>query len=549
MAIDGVLLSRLTTIMNEDAPLKINKITQPSNHEFLIQCFAGKKKNLYISTHPVFSRIQWTHDKPSTNLDATHLLTLMRKHLEGGIITKIEQYSTDRVIDIHIEHRDDMGVIRPYKLVVELLGKYANVIIVDDHGIIIDALKRIAPFENASRAVVAGSTYEYPPQFEKRSIDALKEYSKEESLSNQFNGISPLLEKELIHRLKTQAPELILEALKNSDSLYVYPNDFHIIELTHKEQTPKIYPIMEGLDAFFHEIQNNDRIKSHTGDLMKVLKRELKRARLKLPKLMQDYENAQDSDFLREAGDLLFAFASDLKSGHQSIDLKDFEGNSVTIDLDPRFGGKDNARRYFKRYQKAKTSLKYLDEQMLKTEQRIAYLEALIIQTEQAGVEDATEIQEELIQQGILNPKRLKQKQGNSQSKKKKKPNVTKIQYDDETVIYIGKNNLQNDYVTFKLGRKEDMWFHAAYDFGAHVLIQSPSLDESKIRLCAHLAAYFSKSRLGSSVEVHYTQIKNIKKIPGGQMGLVSLSTHKSIYIDPDKEIIDTYLNGTRSLD
>lgn len=545
MAIDGVLLSRLTHIMNEDAPLKINRITQPSNHEFLIQCFAGKKKNLYVSTHPVFSRLQWTQDKPSTNLDSTHMLTLMRKHLEGGIITKIEQYSTDRVIDIHIEHRDDMGVIRPYKLVVELLGKYANVIIVNEDNNIIDALKRISPFENESRAIVPGSRYEYPPQFDKKSIDNLGDYNKDEALRNQFNGISPLLEKELIHRLKSQDVDSILENLKTSDTLYVYKNDFHIIELTHKNEPCKTYPIMEGLDAFFYEIQHNDRIKSHTGDLLKILKRELKRAKLKLPKLMEDFDSASDSEQLREYGDLLFAFASNHKSGSSEILLKDFSGIEQTIPLDPRFGGKDNAKRYFKRYQKAKTSLKYLEEQMLQTEARIGYLETLIMQTEQAGVDDATEIQEELIAQGIVSAKRFKMKQSKN-PKKKKKPNVTIINYDDETTIYVGKNNIQNDYVTFKLGRKDDMWFHAAYDFGAHVLIQTPSLDEAKIRLCAHLAAYFSKSRLGSSVEVHYTQIRNIKKVPGGQMGLVSISSHKSIFIDPDKDLIDTVLNNTR---
>ncbi len=545
MAIDGVLLSRLTHIMNEDAPLKINRITQPSNHEFLIQCFAGKKKNLYISTHPVFSRIQWTLDKPSTNLDSTHMLTLMRKHLEGGIITKIEQYSTDRVIDIHIEHRDDMGVIRPYKLVVELLGKYANVIIVNEDNVIVDALKRISPFENESRAIVAGSKYEYPPQFDKKSIDSLGEYDSSEALRNQFNGISPLLEKELLLRLKSESPNDILKELKESQTLYVYPNAFHIIELKHLNDPFKTYPVMEGLDAFFYEIQHNDRIKSHTGDLLKILKRELKRSKIKLPKLMEDYDSASDSESLRENGDLLFAFANDLRSGNTSITLKDFEGKDTTIELDPRFGGKDNAKRYFKRYQKAKTSLKYLEEQMIKTETRIEYLEALIIQTQQAGVDDATEIQEELIQQGIINPKRFKQKHSKA-PKKKKKPNVTIINYDDETTIFVGKNNLQNDYVTFKLGRKDDMWFHAAYDFGAHVLIQTPELDEPKIRLCAHLAAYYSKSRLGSSVEVHYTQIRNIKKVPGGQLGLVSISSHKSIFIDPDKELIDSYLKDTR---
>nr|WP_252968746.1 NFACT family protein [Erysipelothrix rhusiopathiae] len=168
MAIDGVLLNRIVRMMNEDCPVKINKITQPSNHEFMLHCFAGKKMNMFISTHPVFSRVQWTKEKPTANLDQTHLLTLMRKHLEGGIITQISQYGFDRVIEIHIEHRDNMGVIRPYRLIIELLGKYANIIIVDANNIIIDALKRISPFENTSRAIVSGSLYEYPPQFDKK---------------------------------------------------------------------------------------------------------------------------------------------------------------------------------------------------------------------------------------------------------------------------------------------------------------------------------------------------------------------------------------------
>lgn len=541
MAFDGILMNRIVSILSADTPLKINKITQPSSHEFVLQCFAGKKLNLYISTHPVFARIQWTQHKPSTNLDQSHLLTLMRKHLEGGILTKIEQLGTDRVVNLHIEHRDEMGVIRPYRLIVELLGKYANVIIVNEDNIIVDALKRVVSFEESSRAIVSGSRYEDPPQFDKKPIESLALYNKDDALTNQFNGISPSLEREILHRIKNQSPQSILEELKSSESLYVYSNDFHCIELTHKNETPIVYPIMEGLDQYFYEIQMHDRIKQHTGDLLKILKRELKRAKMKLPKLQQDFENAHDSESLRTYGDLLFAFAATSPNGKESITLKDFENNTVIIPLDPRFNGKDNARRYFKKYQKVKTSIKFLEEQILNTQMRIEYLETLIMQTEQAGVEDAKEIQEELIAQGIIHAKRFKQK-NNVSSKKKKKPNVTIIKYDEDTTIYVGKNNLQNDYVTFKLGRKHDMWFHAAYDFGAHVLIQTPELDEPKIRLCAHLAAYFSKSRLGSSVEVHYTEIKNIKKIPGGQMGLVSLSTHRSIFIDPDKSLLASYL-------
>lgn len=539
MAIDGVLLNRIVTMMNDDCPVKINKITQPSNHEFMLHCFAGKKMNMFISTHPVFSRVQWTKEKPTAHLDQTHLLTLMRKHLEGGIITQISQYGYDRVIEIHIEHRDNMGVIRPYRLIVELLGKYANIIIVNDENIIIDALKRISPFENTSRAIVSGGLYEYPPQFDKKSFLELATYQSDEALKNQFNGISPLLEREIMFRLKSQEPHEIISLLTESKTVYLYEHDFHIIELTHLNQSYKEMPIMEGLDAYFRDLQQKDRIKAHTGDLLKLIKRELKRSRAKLPKLYDDYDNAQDSDHLREKGDLLFAFASALPNGHHEITIQDFEGNDVTIDLDPRFTGKDNARRYFKRYQKAKTSLHYLEEQIEKTEARIHYFEQLQTQAEQATVEDAQEISDELISHGIINQKRLRKQT----LKKKKKPNYLTINYDEDTTIFVGKNNLQNDYLTFKLARKEDMWFHAANTFGAHVIIKTPELDEPKIRLCAHLAAYYSKARHGSSVEVYYTQAKNIKKIPGANPGLVSLSTQKSIFIDPDENLVLTYLS------
>lgn len=539
MAIDGVLLNRIVRMMNEDCPVKINKITQPSNHEFMLHCFAGKKMNMFISTHPVFSRVQWTKEKPTANLDQTHLLTLMRKHLEGGIITQISQYGFDRVIEIHIEHRDNMGVIRPYRLIIELLGKYANIIIVDENNIIVDALKRISPFENTSRAIVSGSIYEYPPQFDKKSFLELASYNPDDALKNQFNGISPLLEREITFRLKTQKPEDIIKLLSESQNIYLYEQDFHIIELTHLNQSFKKEPIMEGLDLYFKDLQQKDRIKAHTGDLLKLIKRELKRSRIKLPKLYDDYDHAQDSDYLREKGDLLFAFASSLPSGHNEITVTDFEFNDVTIELDPRFNGKDNAKRYFKRYQKAKTSLFYLEEQINKTEARIHYFEQLQTQAEQATVEDAQEINDELISLGIINQKRLKKQN----IKKKKKPNYLTIVYDDETTIFVGKNNIQNDYLTFKLARKEDMWFHAANTFGTHVIIKTPELDEPKIRLCAHLAAFYSKARHGSSVEVYYTQAKNIKKIPGANPGLVSVSTQKSIFIDPDESLVASYLN------
>lgn len=537
MAMDGILLNRLITKIMEETPLRINRITQPSNHEFVFQLFSGKRLNLLISTHPVFSRIQFTKSKASTNLDNTHLLTLFRKHLDGGIIKEVKQIGFDRIFEFHIDHRDDMGVIRTYKLVVELMGKYANIILINDNGIIVDSLKRLGSFESTQRLIVPGATYEAPTQFDKKHITDLKSRNPELALRQEFEGVSPLLEDEILHRLKEESEVSVVDELLNSNALWIHGPSFHILELKHLDIPGKRYDLMDGLDYYYRDLQEQDRVKSHTGDLLKVMRRDIKRNKQKLIKLHRELENAQDSDHLKETGDLLFAYASTVSSGHDSITLTNWDNNPVEIALDPRLNGKENANAYFTRYRKAKTSLSYLKEQIQLAQERIQYFENLQVQTEQASVEDAKEIHEELMNAGVIFQKRKSKFPA-----KKKKPNFLTIQYDDETEIFVGKNNIQNDYVTFKLASKNDMWFHAANTFGAHVIIKSPSLDEPKIRLCAHLAAYYSKARHGSSVEVYYTEARNLKKVPGKQLGLVRVATQKSIFIDPDEAIINAYL-------
>lgn len=539
MPLDGVLLHQVIRKIQEIGPMRINRITQPSTHEFIFQCFAGKKQTLMISTHPVFSRIQISHLKHSNSIELTHLLTLLRKHLDGGIIQSVKQIGYDRIFEITIDHRDDMGVIQTYYLVIELMGKYANIILLDSTRHIIDAQKRLGSFENTGRAIVPGSLYSYPTSFERKKFPEIAQgFDKNLALTKQFDGVSPLLETEILYRLKAQSIDEILEDISSSSSLFIHGNDFHCIELTHKKSPFETFELMTGLDYYYHDLQEQERIKAHTGDLLKAVRRELKRNKQKIPTLYNEYETATDSEHLREAGDLLFAFHANQPSGNSSVTLTNFEGNDVVIELDPKRNGKDNAKRYFTRYRKAKTSLKHLEHQISLTEDRIEYLESILIQIEQASVADAKEIQEELSQNGF---KFRNQKNRNSNTKKK--PNYLTIHYDGDTTILVGKNNLQNELITFKLARNEDTWFHAAYTHGAHVLIKSPELDEAKIRLCAHLAAYYSKARYGSSVEVHYTKSKNLKKVPGKPPGFVSMATHQSIFIDPDLEVVNAFVS------
>lgn len=533
MPIDGILLNKIVEEMNDVTPLKINRITQPSPHDFMIWGYAGKKYNILISTHPNFSRIQLTQDKDSFNVEGNHFLLLLRKHLSGGIVESISQYNGDRVVELAINHRDEMGVIRPYRLIVELLGKYANIILVNEDNIILDAHKRIMSFESENRSITSGSVYEYPPQNNRVPISESSAYDPEVSLMHTFMGVSPTLEKEFIHRLSSQSFEEITELL-NNNQLYVYSKDYHLLPLTHIKETPKVFPLMQGLEYFYKEKQDSDRIKNFTGDIKKVLKREIKRTKSKLPKLIADMEKAQDYAKYQEYGDLLFAYATHLPSGNKEITLQNFDNEEVTIPLDIRYDGKTNAKRYFKQYQKTKTSIRYLEEQIDITSNRLAYFEKTLDQLELARIEDALEIKEELIAQKII-------KKPSKMKVNTKKPKFETFVMDDNTTIYFGRNNLQNEYVSFKLARNEDTWFHAANTSGSHVLIKTDELNEEKIRLCAHIAAYFSKARLGSSVEVHYTSPQNIKKIPGALPGTIRMSSHRSIFIDPEEEILKSY--------
>ena len=538
MAIDGIVLHKIIEGIQKELPLKINRITQASDHEYFLHGFNGEKKNLFLSVHPNFARLQFSEEKNSTNLDQSHFLMLLRKNMNGGIITEVSQLGFDRVIELIVEHRDEMGVIHKNRLIMELIGRSANLILVTQDNIILDAHKRISSFEDNTRSIYSGAEYDYPEDFNQKSFNEIINYNNNEPLRQQYQGISPLLEREILFRLETQPIKEIYDEIMNSNQLYVYEKDFHIIKLNEMKDTPKILPIMEGLDDFYLSKQNQARIKNHTGDLLKLIKRELKRAKLKLPKLKDDLIKAENSEHLREFGDLLFMYASDNKSGLTQIEIQNFDGETLIIPLDKKYNGKENAKRYFKKYNKAKTSLSYTEAEIEKTENRIDYFERLELQCNQANVEDAKEIQEELTQQGIINQKKIKK----SKHVKKKTPNYIVIDYDDKTKIYVGKNNLQNETITFKIAQKNDYWFHVANQAGAHILLKTDVMDETKQRLCCQLAAYFSSSRNSSSVEVHYTLAKNIKKVPKGTPGLVQIHDYKSMFIDPDEDYLNTYL-------
>lgn len=545
MALDGLLLKQLHKEINTQLPAKILKIQAISDTEllFTLRTQQGNQK-LMISLHSVYNRINLTKESYTTLETPGNFVMLLRKQVDGGIIRSMEQIGLDRILHMEIEARNEMGDIHTKHFYIELMGKYANVVLVDETMRIIDALKRIPPFENNSRTIHPGAMYVLPaPHQNKQNPFHYDSINYEESFTKQFHGFSPLLSKEVQHRIhQGESFDDVMHQIDVSSSLYISDVEdtmyFHCIPLTHLGGTQREYPLMRGMDILFYHKEEKVRIKQQSGDLFKACKKELRKNEAKLPKLKQSLQEAMDCEKYREYGDLLFAYMHTTEKA-KTITLPSFEtGEDVLIPIDMRFDLKTNANKFYQKYHKFKRAQSILQEQISLCEKEISYFEAMQVQLEQAGIQDAMEIREELAKQGYI-------KAYKSKIRKKKKvelPHFDTFQFGDVT-LYLGKNNLQNEYVTWKLGRKSDTWFHAKDLHGAHVVLTTTEPDEQLIRAAAMLAAWYSNGRFSSSVPVNYCSIRQLKKIPGNKGSLVSLGTYKTIYIDPDAAVIQKLID------
>ncbi len=547
MAIDGIVLQKITKQLDKIVYSKINKIYQVSQTEILLNI---KPKNapkvaLFISCHSVFNRIQITNKHYETPYEPSHFTMLLRKHLENGTITSIRQGNLDRYLVIEILSSNEIGDKVVKYLYVELMGKYANVILVDEHHKILDALKRIPPFQNTKRTIQPGAFYTSIENQNKLNPFETTVFDESLSLLEQFSGFSPLLSKEVSYRIaNNQSFKEIMKLIEDSDSLYISENtkqsEYHVIPLTHISNSHAQYPLFEGFDELYYRIEEKERIRQQTGDLYKFVNRELKKNANKLPKLNQSLQEAIDCEKWHIYGDLLYAYMHKVEKGQTTVSLPSFEnGEDIVIPLDEKLSPKQNAKKCFQKYQKGKKGQIHILEQIEKCEREIEYFTAISQQLDLANFQDAKEIKEELENNGYLKKhihKNAKQK------KKKQEYNFITVEFNDDTTIYIGKNNLQNDYLTWKHSRKSDYWFHAEGYHGAHVLLTCDTPNEEMIRACAMFAAYFSKAKDSSSIAVSYTQVKNLKRVPRSNPGFVSMTSYKTIYIDINLETINHYI-------
>ena len=540
MAYDGIMMHQVKkSLIDTIQSGRINKIYQISKYELLFQVRANRKNyQLLISSHPMYARVQLTSLTYPTPESPNPLTMLFRKLLEGGYIKEIEQIDLDRILKITFACHNELGDAIEYTLYIEIMGKHSNIILVSQNNKIIDCIKHISPSMNTERFLQPGALYQLPPMVQKLN-PFTSDFVEDNQLTKIYQGMAPILSKEILYRIdQGEGFKEIMNQIANSQDLYITKvNDkeyFHVIELTHLQGATTKYPLFDGLDLHFNEIDQKERIKQQTSNLLKFIQNEYQKNTTKLKKLKATLEDSENSDDYRIKGDLLYASLHLMQKGMTSVEVDNYYDNTkMKITLDPKLDPKANAQKYYQKYQKAKNSIDILHQQIELTEKEIDYFDSLITAMAQASYYDALEIKEELENEGYLK----KKKQRNT-IRKKRIPQFKKYLTKDGIEIDIGKNNLQNDYLTFKYAHRYDMWFHAKDMPGSHVIVKAQDLDEYTIRLAAKIAAYYSKGKNSSSVPVNYTLVKTLKKPTGSKPGKVILDNYKTIYIDPDDEFL-----------
>ena len=537
MALDGITLYKVKEDLERYLPIRINRIAETGKTQIVFNVHADRiRQNLVMSFHSNYNHICLSEKAYNTYADPSTFIMVLRKYILNGIIYQIDQNNYDRYLLMHIRARDELYDEKEYILSVELMGKYANLILVDEQGKIIDALKKIPPYENTRRTILPGARFELPEKQDKKDPFETTDVDLDQSLVKQLQGFSRQLEEEVRYRLQNNESYTdIIQQIKDSDSLYLSRNkddiQFHVIPLTNLGLPYEKWDIQKGFDEVYYEDGEKERIRSIADDLFKVVKRQIKHYETKIAKLQKSLDDALNLQHDKDCGDLLYTYEDLDRKGLKQIDIEDFEGRLQTIPLDPKLSVKANANKYYSHYQKKRKGKAYIEEQIEIAQNELTYFESLNEQLSFANYSDALDIRDELSRFGYL-------KKASIKNKKKKKVNLYQIKVDGHTITF-GKNNLQNAYLSFEYAHSNYTWFHAKQFHGSHVVIDTDKPDETMIRLCANLAAYYSKGRFSSSVPVDYCLVKELKKVKGAKPGFVTFRNYKTIYIDPyeDKEL------------
>lgn len=556
MAFDGLFTTAMVSELQQLQHGRISKIHQPNAQEIVMMIRVdGKNMKLLISVHPSYARVHLTEQTIVNPAEPPLFCMVLRKHVEGGKIERIEQMELDRIIRFSIEGKNEIGDTIQRHLYVEIMGRHSNLLLVDPHkNIILDSLKHVSPLVNRHRTILPGHPFVLPPAQQKENPFQLSaeqfqtlvnEWQEPYELVNQLAGFSPVHASELFYRCQQNEGEAysiyeqFLQDFKNVNSPCLVEKKgkpfFSATALTHLNEPITYYDNLGTLlDKVYFARAERERVKAQAADLERWLDNEISKLKLKQKKLLKEREQAQNLDQYQLFGELLTANSYAIEKGMTEVIVDNYyeEGLKVRIPLDPRKSAIENAQRYYTRYTKAKNALTMIAEQLDKTQENLSYFEMIKQQVVQAAPEDIEEIREELAEQGFMKVKKGKKKA------KPRKPTPEMYTSSNGTKISVGKNNKQNDYVTFKVAARDHLWLHTKDIPGSHVVIHNASPDEETIREAAILAAYFSKARESSSVPIDYTAIRHVKKPAGAKPGFVIYFEQQTIYVTPDEDTV-----------
>ncbi len=545
MAYDGFLAGTIARQLAKDLQgAKIERVQQPEADEIILQVYspaAGMRRKLLICTAPQGARVHYTKLSYENPQEAPNFCMLLRKHLQGGRILTVTQPATERILEFHLETINEMGYSVNKVLVCELMGKHSNLILIDEAGDrIIDAIKRISIDVNRYRQILPGMPYVAPPAQDKLDLWTVTE--EQTSDIRKIQGLSTSAAAEF----EDDVPGLIRvrdEVLAQKIFPAVYcdeagmPRDVHVFPMKHMAEvcTVKQFDeIGDALDYYYSHRKETNRVMQKSESFVKSVGGQIDKLLLKKQRLLEDIQKAENADIYRLKGELLNANLHLAKTGDKRVTvISYYDHQPVTIELDERFSPARNAQNYYKRYAKAKTGKKEKLIQLEECEKDIEYLSTVQDQISLCSTYEEMElIRDELIREGYLRGRQAKNRKRAS-AKVKPKPRRYLLPCGRE--IAVGRNNSENDHITFKVGGKTDYWLHTKDIHGSHVVLfmNGETPGEQEIYQAAAAAAWFSKGRDSQNVPVDYVPLRYVKKPSGAKPGMVIFTNNRTVWVDP----------------
>lgn len=581
MPFDGIVTKNIAKELNDTlVGGRIEKIFQPESDEIIIntRC-AGKNLKLLLSASASYPRIHFTESSRENPAVPPVFCMLLRKHLAGGKVIDVLFHDFERIITLLIESVNELGDLSVKKLIIEIMGRHSNIILTNSEDKIIDSIKHVDNEISSVREVMPARPYVLPPAQNKANPETLElsalfaeipdspQTLVEKYLLEKIKGFSPMLCREVCLRANIEgkrsisglsaeelervesALERMIRTIRDSqftpciiyeDRTLQKPVDFHSLQLLQYENIRHFDSIGSALDEFYGAKDRLERLKQKKSDVLRVLTNSLDRCNKKLALQQDKLREVANREQLQLFGELITANIYCIPKNVKQVSLLNYyseTGEYVDIPLDETLSPQDNAQRYFKKYAKAKSTFTNTQQQLEESLRELDYLESVLALLDNCSLlQEIEEIRQELIEQGYMTSKRK------SSTKKHNKTSLPLYFLSTQGYeIYVGKNNRQNDQLTLKTASSNDIWMHTKNIPGSHVILrkQQGDIPDQTLLEGAMLAAFHSKAKLSSNVEVDYTTVRNVKKPNGAKPGMVIYENYKTIVVNPDEKMVN----------